>query len=60
MIKTILIFISILGLTVLQGCEQDAPKQEAIKIIFDTDCGPDYDDVGALAVLTCHGRQREG
>ena len=51
MIRNTLIFLTILGLAVLQGCEQDAAKQEAIKIIFDTDCGPDYDDVGALAVL---------
>ncbi len=27
------------------------PQATAVAIIFDTDCGPDYDDVGALAVL---------
>lgn len=26
-------------------------KNEPVKIIFDTDLGPDYDDVGALAIL---------
>ncbi len=28
-----------------------APQTTPVAIIFDTDCGPDYDDVGALAVL---------
>ncbi len=27
------------------------PSEEKVKIIFDTDLGPDYDDVGALAFL---------
>jgi len=38
-------------LAVLSGCGPEKPKQEAVKIIFDTDFGPDYDDVGALAML---------
>jgi len=41
----------LLGLMVLSGCRPELPKQEAVKIIFDTDFGPDYDDVGALAFL---------
>jgi pyrimidine-specific ribonucleoside hydrolase len=32
-------------------CVPEKPQQEAVKIIFDTDFGPDYDDVGALAFL---------
>lgn len=28
-----------------------AQKQPSIKVIFDTDMGPDYDDVGAIAML---------
>ena len=28
-------------------------KDKVVKIIFDTDLGPDYDDVGALAFLHC-------
>jgi pyrimidine-specific ribonucleoside hydrolase len=30
---------------------QSAPKQPAVPVIFDTDMGPDYDDVGAIAML---------
>ncbi len=29
----------------------NTPQTTPVAIIFDTDCGPDYDDVGALAVL---------
>ena len=47
---TVLIMITLILLT---GCsnqtKQDSNK--AVKIIFDTDLGPDYDDVGALAFL---------
>lgn len=35
------------------GCKDSTVKQEPVKIIFDTDLGPDYDDVGALAILHC-------
>ena len=37
----------------LGGCAHPAGKagNEPVKIIFDTDLGPDYDDVGALAFL---------
>ena len=28
-----------------------AQKQKPVSIIFDTDIGPDYDDVGAMALL---------
>ena len=46
-IITLLVFIFIAscsGLTKEKG-------RQAVKIIFDTDLGPDYDDVGALAFL---------
>lgn len=35
----------------ISGCKPAAWKEEPVKIIFDTDFGPDYDDVGALAFL---------
>jgi len=40
-------------LFLLLGCSKNLPKTavEPAKIIFDTDFGPDYDDVGALALL---------
>ena len=38
-------------MAVIPGCAPDKPMQEAVKIIFDTDFGPDYDDVGALTIL---------
>jgi len=42
---------SVLALTLLQGCNTRSPEQEMVRIIFDSDFGPDYDDVGALAFL---------
>lgn len=33
------------------GWSQRTPKPGAVSIIFDTDMGPDYDDVGAIALL---------
>ncbi len=33
------------------SCRQKAETVNPVKIIFDTDLGPDYDDVGALAFL---------
>lgn len=30
---------------------QSVPKRQPISVIFDTDMGPDYDDVGAIAML---------
>ena len=48
-------FTSVILCTILffPGCINKSVKQTAIpvKIIFDTDLGPDYDDVGALAFL---------
>ena len=33
------------------SCFEGRPKSEPVAVILDTDIGPDYDDVGALAVL---------
>lgn len=42
-----------LCLAILSGCQnkRQTAASEPVKIIFDTDLGPDYDDVGALAFL---------
>ncbi|HHT29158.1 nucleoside hydrolase [Petrimonas mucosa] len=52
--KTLPLYLLLITLTVLNSCNS-TPKEEAlpetVKIIFDTDMGPDYDDVGAIAVL---------
>jgi len=45
-IKTL---IAIISLLLFSGCKTETEKET--KIIFDTDLGPDYDDVGALAFL---------
>jgi len=39
------------AMAILPGCKKQETKPEPVKIIFDTDCGPDYDDVGAMAIL---------
>lgn len=46
-------FIGILLLVMTCSCAQKSQKEQnhSVKIIFDTDLGPDYDDVGALAFL---------
>jgi hypothetical protein len=46
----LIIFLSTL---ILCGCANQTHKKSVppVKIIFDTDLGPDYDDVGALAFL---------
>lgn len=48
-----ILFIPFLVLLFFTGCSNPAAKIESRipKIIFDTDLGPDYDDVGALAFL---------
>lgn len=50
MIKNILAQLA-LALLFLPGCKPETASQDTVKIIFDTDFGPDYDDVGALAFL---------
>ncbi|GAB2550902.1 nucleoside hydrolase [Spirosoma aerophilum] len=52
MIRTYLFFVSaLLTLTVGLVHGQPAGKSRAIPVIFDTDMGPDYDDVGAITML---------
>jgi inosine-uridine nucleoside N-ribohydrolase len=46
-----LIFALSLLVLILAGCIHSQGKKVPVKIIFDTDMGPDYDDVGALAFL---------
>jgi pyrimidine-specific ribonucleoside hydrolase len=47
------IIISLIFLTVFFGCsnQKNVKISAPVKIIFDTDIGPDYDDVGAMAFL---------
>jgi pyrimidine-specific ribonucleoside hydrolase len=48
--KSFLFLIALAGL-MLKGCAPESTKTEVVKIIFDSDFGPDYDDVGALTFL---------
>ncbi|HJZ39971.1 MAG TPA: nucleoside hydrolase [Bacteroidales bacterium] len=47
--KNLLFLVLALGL--FQGCTPEKYRFDEVSIIFDTDFGPDYDDVGALAFL---------
>lgn len=50
--KKIVVYSVLVLALLLIGCSSGSNKnQKAVKIIFDTDLGPDYDDVGALAFL---------
>jgi len=46
-------YLLLLSLALICGCINHSTKKsgDQVKIIFDTDLGPDYDDVGALAFL---------
>jgi inosine-uridine nucleoside N-ribohydrolase len=46
-------YVLLLCLALICGCKNQSLKisENPVKIIFDTDLGPDYDDVGALAFL---------
>jgi inosine-uridine nucleoside N-ribohydrolase len=48
-----LFFLSLFSLIIVSACNRNSLVKEPtkVKIIFDTDLGPDYDDVGALAFL---------
>ena len=50
--KQISLLIMVCGL-VIYGCtnQSEVKSDKVVKILFDTDLGPDYDDVGALAFL---------
>jgi pyrimidine-specific ribonucleoside hydrolase len=43
------IIVCAIAVILVSGCS--VPEEQKVKIIFDTDLGPDYDDVGALAFL---------
>jgi inosine-uridine nucleoside N-ribohydrolase len=46
------LFLSLfITIALVAACKQETPKNQPAKIIFDTDFGPDYDDVGAIAFL---------
>jgi pyrimidine-specific ribonucleoside hydrolase len=47
------LFLIMVCFTFFYGCSNQSAKKndKVVKIIFDTDLGPDYDDVGALAFL---------
>ena len=52
MIKTLFFRISVVSaLTIGAVCGQPVQKPGAVPVIFDTDMGPDYDDVGAITLL---------
>ncbi|QMW01950.1 nucleoside hydrolase [Spirosoma foliorum] len=52
MIRITLFSISVLlALTIGSVAGQSAKKTAAVPVIFDTDMGPDYDDVGAITLL---------
>src|SRR5687767_14302682 len=46
-------------LLILVGSQTNANGQKPISIIFDTDIGPDYDDVGAMSVLHAFADRNE-
>ena len=48
-----LTFLLLIVFLILSGCTNGIREKAGlpVKIIFDTDLGPDYDDVGALAIL---------
>lgn len=46
------IFLISIALLLLCSCQSPVPSSgQPVKIIFDSDMGPDYDDVGALTIL---------
>ena len=46
-----LFMFAIMGMAIIPACNRGVTENQPVKIIFDTDFGPDYDDVGALAFL---------
>ncbi|MGB4291439.1 MAG: nucleoside hydrolase [Bacteroidales bacterium] len=50
MMKYLIPLLSLL-VALIFSCRDKSHRPEPVKIIFDTDMGPDYDDVGALAFL---------
>ncbi len=44
-------------LLAVAGYSQSTAKQPPVPVIFDTDMGPDYDDVGAITLLNAYASQ---
>jgi pyrimidine-specific ribonucleoside hydrolase len=51
MMKSGSLLFLIISVSFMPGCAPETAKKEVVKVIFDSDLGPDYDDVGALAFL---------
>ena len=54
--KTMKKIIGLIGLILLVACQgqpvASLPEEaESVRLILDTDLGPDYDDVGAMALM---------
>jgi inosine-uridine nucleoside N-ribohydrolase len=49
--KNLIYTVFIVALFALVSCQQPVTTPQPVSIIFDTDMGPDYDDVGALTLL---------
>ena len=45
------LLLTLLTLLLLAACPAIAQHEPPVRVIFDTDMGPDYDDVGAIAML---------
>ena len=50
-IKTSIYFFFLAGIALLISCQNSVSVKKEVSVIFDTDIGPDYDDVGAIAIL---------
>src|SRR5690242_21714047 len=48
MLSKIILCLSFLAITIVSVAQQE---NKPVSVIFDTDMGPDYDDVGAIAIL---------
>jgi Inosine-uridine nucleoside N-ribohydrolase len=48
---TVMICLLPLFTSFISSCNETSLDPEPVKVIFDTDMGPDYDDVGAIAIL---------
>ena len=46
-----ILFITLASIVFICGCAEKGKTSDRVNIFFDTDLGPDYDDVGALAFL---------
>jgi inosine-uridine nucleoside N-ribohydrolase len=58
MVKVLMIIIGLFNVQINLYSQQQ-PASSPVKIIFDTDIGPDYDDVGAIAMLHAYADNNE-